>query len=206
MVDVSDFRLILANALVSGAIKPGEITLDLEQRRELLRHSGAEVKEKVSRFLTDDEYSNRAAVVDEWLAKLPAAGDAERGKAVYARQCAQCHRAGGSGFEVGPDLAGQSHRSVEDLLCHIVDPDMAIHPNYAAFVAETTDGQKHAGLLVRSGATVVLRQAMGVEVEVPRAKLKSLQSTGRSLMPAGQEAAFTPQEMRDLIAFLQRRE
>jgi putative membrane-bound dehydrogenase-like protein len=206
MVDVGDFRLILANALVSGAIKPGEITLDLEQRRELLRHSGAEVKEKVSRFLTDDEYSNRGAVVDEWLAKLPAAGDAERGKAVYARQCAQCHRAGGSGFEVGPDLAGQSHRSVEDLLCHIVDPDMAIHPNYAAFLAETTDGEKHAGLLVRSGATVVLRQAMGVQVEIPREKLKSLQSTGHSLMPAGQEAAFTPQEMRDLIAFLQRRD
>ncbi len=207
MVDRREFRLILADALVSGAIKAGEISLDLEQRRELLRHSGAEIKAKASRFLTDDEYSNRAALVDAWLAKLPATGDAVRGLAAFTRQCAQCHRAGGMGHEVGPDLAAQSHRSVEDLLTHILDPDAAINPNYAAFTAETTDGQKHAGILVRSsGVNIVLRQAMGLQVEIPRAKVKSLQSTGHSLMPAGQEALFTPQEMRDLIAFLQKRD
>ncbi len=207
MVNRREFRLILANGLVSGTIKAGEISLDLEQRRELLRHSGAEIRDKVSKFLTDDEYSNRAAVVDAWLVKLPAAGNATRGLAVFTRQCAQCHRAGGMGHEVGPDLAAQSHRSVEDLLTHILDPDAAINPNYAAFTAETTDGQKQAGILVRSsGANIVLRQAMGLQVEIPRAKVKSLQSTGHSLMPAGQEALFTPQEMRDLIAFLQKRE
>ncbi len=207
MVERGEYRASLADALVSGAIKAGEISLDLEQRREMLRHSGAEIKAKVSRFLTDDEYSNRAAVVDAWLAKLPDTGDATRGLAVFTRQCAQCHRAGGMGHEVGPDLAAQSHRSVEDLLTHILDPDAAINPNYAAFVAETTDGQKQAGILVSSsGANIVLRQAMGLQVEIPRAKVKSLQSTGHSLMPAGQEALFTPQEMRDLIAFLQKRE
>jgi putative membrane-bound dehydrogenase-like protein len=206
MVDESTFRLVLADAFVSGAIRPGEINLDLEQRRTLLRHSGAEVREKVSRFLTDDEYSNRAALVDQWLEKLPATGDAARGKEAFTKLCIQCHRVGGSGYEVGPDLTAQSHRSVEDLLCHILDPDMAINPNYAAFIAETTDGEKHAGILVSSGANVVLRQAMGVKVEIPRANLKSLQSTGHSLMPAGMEATYTPQEMRDLIAFLQKRE
>ena len=206
LVDRREFRPALADALVSGAIKPGEINLDLEQRRTLLRHSGADIKEKVSKFLTDDEYSNRAALVDEWLAKLPATGDAAKGKVAYQKLCFQCHRAGGIGHEVGPDLAAQSHRSVEDLLTHILDPDAAINPNYAAFTAETTDGQKHAGILVSSsGANIVLLQAMGLKVELPRAKVKSLQSTGHSLMPAGVEAAYTPQEMRDLIAFLQQR-
>ena len=207
MVDRREYRPSLANALASGNILAGEITLDLEQRRELLRHSGDEIRDKVSRFLTDDEYSNRAAVVDAWFAKLPDTGDATRGLAAFTKQCAQCHRAGGTGHEVGPDLAAQSHRSVEDLLTHILDPDAAINPNYAAFIAETTDGQKQAGILVSSsGANIVLRQAMGLQVEIPRAKVKSLQSTGHSLMPAGQEALFTPQEMRDLIAFLQKRE
>lgn len=207
MVDRREFRPALADALVSGAIKAGEINLDLEQRRTLLRHSGDEIKNKISQFLTDDEYSNRAALVDEWLTKLPAAGDAARGKVAFQKQCFQCHRAGGIGHEVGPDLAAQSHRSVEDLLTHILDPDAAINPNYAAFTAETSDGQKHAGILVSSsGANILLLQAMGVKVELPKEKVKSLQSTGRSLMPAGMEALYSPQEMRDLIAFLQQRE
>jgi putative membrane-bound dehydrogenase-like protein len=207
MVDRREFRPALADALVSGAIKAGEINLDLEQRRTLLRHSGEEIKNKVSKFLTDDEYSNRAALVDEWLTKLPVAGDAARGKVAYQKLCFQCHRADGIGHEVGPDLAAQSHRSVEDLLTHILDPDAAINPNYAAFLAETDDGQKHTGILVSSsGANIVLRQAMGLKVELPRAKVKKLESTGHSLMPAGMEAAYTPQEMRDLIAFLQQRE
>ena len=96
---------------------------------------------------------------------------------------------------------------MEDLLTHILDPDAAINPNYAAFIAETTTGEKHAGILVSSsGANIVLLQALGLKVELPRDKVKSLQSTGHSLMPAGMEAAYTPQEMRDLIAFLQQRE
>jgi putative heme-binding domain-containing protein len=206
MVDRKEFRPALADALVSGVIKPGEITLDLEQRRELLRHSGDEIREKVSKFLTDDEYSNRAAVVDQWLAKLPATGDPANGKLAFQKLCFQCHRIGDLGHEVGPDLAAQSHRSVEDLLTHILDPDAAINPNYAAFLAETTDGQKHIGILISSsGANIVLRQPMALKVEIPREKLKSLQSTGHSLMPAGLEAAYTPQEMRDLIAFLQQK-
>jgi hypothetical protein len=38
---------------------------------------------------------------------------------------------------------------------------------------------------------------------VPRAAIKSLTSTGRSLMPQGFEGAIPPQEMRDLISFIQ---
>jgi putative membrane-bound dehydrogenase-like protein len=198
--------LVLAEALVSGAIKPGELNLDLEQRRTLLRDSGAVVRRMVSKFLTDDEYSNRAALVDQWLPKLPATGDPAKGKTAFQKLCFQCHRAGDVGHEVGPALAAQSHRSVEDLLTHILDPDAAINPNYAAYLAETTDGQKHTGILVSSsGPNVVLLQAMAVKTEIPRAKIKSLQSTGHSLMPAGMETAYTPQEMRDLIAFLQQR-
>lgn len=202
-IDRREWRPLLAGALESGAIATGELNPDLEQRRTLLRHSGRELGQRFAKFYTDDEYSNRRAVVDEWLAKLPAKGDAAKGRLVFTTHCAQCHKAGGEGHNVGPDLTAQAHRSVEDLLSHILDPDMALNPNYAAMLAETTDGQRHTGILVRSGASIVLRQAMGVEVELPRDRVKSLTSTGHSLMPAGLEAALTPEQLRDLIAFLQ---
>jgi len=42
-------------------------------------------------------------------------------------------------------------------------------------------------------------------VVIPRARLQRLASAGISLMPEGLEAGLTPQQLRDLIAFLQQR-
>ena len=204
MVDRRAFRESLARAIAAGTIRTGEILLDLEQRRTLLRHSGVDIRRLLSPFLSDDDYGNRAAVVDRWLDLLPASGDPERGRSAFQKLCFQCHRTGDIGHAVGPDLAAQRHRSVEDLLTHILDPDAAINPNYAAVTVETADGSRHTGILVSStGETVVLRQAMGAAVNLPRSDVRSITGTGRSLMPAGMESAFSPREMRDLIAFLQ---
>jgi putative membrane-bound dehydrogenase-like protein len=204
MVDRRDFREPLARAIADGTIRTGEILLDLEQRRTLLRHSGSAIRRLLAPFLNDDDYGNRAAIVDQWLDRLPASGDPQRGRTAFQKLCFQCHRAGEIGHAVGPDLAAQGHRSVEDLLTHILDPDAAINPNYAAVTVETGDGSRHTGILVSStGATVVLRQAMGATVSLPRADVRSITGTERSFMPAGMESAFSPQEMRDLIAFLQ---
>ena len=52
-------------------------------------------------------------------------------------------------IKVGPDLNGLSHRSVEDLLSHIIDPNMAINPNYVSCVVETIDNTVQADYSVR---------------------------------------------------------
>jgi hypothetical protein len=44
-----------------------------------------------------------------------------------------------------------------------------------------------------------------VEQNVARAEVKSLKSTGMSLMPEGLEAVIGPQQMADLMAFLLQR-
>jgi hypothetical protein len=40
---------------------------------------------------------------------------------------------------------------------------------------------------------------------VPRTEVKSVESTGQSLMPVGLEGAISKEEMVDLIAFLKKR-
>jgi putative heme-binding domain-containing protein len=141
--------------------------------------------------------------VEEWMAKLPASGDAVRGSKVFSEICARCHRLGNAGRRVGPDLAGSAHRGVEDLLSNILDPNMALNPAFAAFEVERRDGETVLGLLAsQSAESVVLLQADEQRVTVPRTQIKAIQSTGRSLMPEGLETGRTPQELRDLIAFL----
>lgn len=204
MVERKTLHEALLAAVESAKIKVGELNYDLEQRRRLLRQSAPDIRARAGKFWSDEEYSNRRAVVDEWLAKLPAEGDAAKGRVVFEAVCARCHRVGDLGSRVGPELAGSAHRSVEDLLSNILDPNMAMNPLFVAYAAETVDGETETGLLATQTAdSVVLLQAAGREVVVPRTKLKSLKSTGMSLMPEGLEAGRTPQEMRDLIAYIQ---
>jgi putative heme-binding domain-containing protein len=194
----------LVAALEQGRLKLGELNLDLEQRRRLLRDASPDVRRRAARFIGDEEYSNRKAVVSEWLGRLPEKGDATRGRAVFMSACSSCHRCADLGQKVGPELSGVAHRSVEDLLGNILDPNMAINPGFVAYVAETRDGESHVGLLSHEGPdSVTLLQAAAQTVVIPRRDIVRMESTGASLMPEGLESGRSPQELRDLIAFLQ---
>ena len=60
-----------------------------------------------------------------------------------------------------------------------------------------------AGMIAaESGNSLTLVGVDGSEQVVLRSDLKSLESTGRSLMPDGLEAAITPAAMADLVMFL----
>jgi len=200
------FHEVLLDALEQGRIQLGELNLDLEQRRRLMRESSAPIMARAAKLIGDEEYSNRKKLVEDWLTKLPAAGDASRGRAPFEKICAQCHSLDGLGHAVGPDLTALAHRSVEDLLSNILDPNMAIHPNYVSYTAETIRGDIESGILQSESAdTVVLLQAQERKITLPRSQLKRLESSGLSLMPEGLETGLTPAELRDLIAFIQQR-
>lgn len=201
-----NYHSFLLDAIETGQIRLGELNLDLEQRRRLLRDTSPETKARAARLFGDEEYSNRKALVTEWLAKLPATGESARGRAVFEKVCASCHVLDGVGSAVGPDMAAARHRSVEDLLSNILDPNMAINPNYLAYHVETEDGELETGLLQsESSDTITLLQAQGRTLVLPRRKIKRLESSGLSLMPEGLEAGLEPADMRGLIAFLQAR-
>jgi putative membrane-bound dehydrogenase-like protein len=201
------FHEVLIDAIEQKRITLGELNLDLEQRRRLMRESSPDIMARAAKLMGDEEYSNRKTVVEEWLRKLPPSGDAVRGRVVFEKTCAQCHALAGIGQQVGPDLGALAHRSVEDLLSNILDPNMAINPAYVSFTAETDTGEIETGIMESESAeTVVLRQALGKKVALPRRQIKRLQSSGVSLMPEGLEAGLSPQDLRDLIAFLQQRQ
>jgi len=198
------FHEALLDGLESGAVQVGELNLDLEHRRMLLRRAAPDIRARSAKFTSDEEYSNRKSTVDDWLARLPATGDPSRGRPHFERVCAQCHRVSEIGFRVGPDLTGMHHRSVEDLLSNILDPNMAMNPAYVAFTAELDDGESETGIpIAESTEAVTLIQAGERRVTLPRNRLKRFQSDGKSLMPDGLEAGLSAADLRDLIAFLQ---
>ncbi len=204
LVGKRDYHDPLLVAIEDGRIQVGELNLDLEDRRRLLRWSAADIQERAGKFLSDGEYGNRQAKVEEWLTRLPKDGDAAGGKEVFKTACAQCHKVRELGNEVGPNLTGVSHRSVEDLISNILDPNMAINPNYVSVSVETKDGELHTGILTaETPDAITLLQAQGIRTTINRDQIQRFESTGTSLMPEGLEAGLTPEQLRDLVAFLQ---
>ena len=196
----------LLDAIENGGIGLGELNLDLEQRRSLLRWSSPDVAARAAGLVGDEEYANRRPLVAEWLARMPAEGDPAVGREVFRERCGSCHVAHGIGHRVGPDLEALSHRSVEDLASHVLDPNMAINPGYVSCVLELEDGRSLTGLLAIDGtAAVTILQPEGRQVTVPRTDIADLRMLRTSLMPEGLEQLLTPADLRAVIAFIQAR-
>ncbi|MFM1903098.1 MAG: hypothetical protein RLZZ440_998 [Planctomycetota bacterium] len=196
----------LLGAIESGGISLGELNLDLEQRRALLNRTKPDLAARAARLLGDEEYANRRPLVAEWLARMPAEGNPDEGRAVFQERCGSCHVAHGIGHRVGPDLEALAHRSVEDLVSHVLDPNMAINPGYVSCVIEQEDGRCVAGLLAIDGAdAVTLLQPEAKRVTVPRAEIADLRLLSTSLMPEGLEQLLTPAQLRSVITFIQAR-
>ena len=130
-------------------------------------------------------------------------GDAARGKIVFTERCATCHRAGGAGTAVGPDLASVGTHPSSQILFDIVEPNAAVIPNFQLYTIEANDGEMLAGIVAaQSDTSITLRRAAGEESTILRRNIKTLTNTKTSLMPPGLLGGLTPQQVADLITFI----
>jgi putative heme-binding domain-containing protein len=118
--------------------------------------------------------------------------------------CYGCHRAAGTGGQVGPDLSQIGRfRSRAELLESIVFPSLVIAPEYRSYRISTKSGKLVTGLIVREGADAIhLRTPDLAEVRIARGDLEEMEPSNLSLMPDGLDKILTRQELRDLLEFL----
>jgi putative heme-binding domain-containing protein len=128
-------------------------------------------------------------------------GDVTRGREVFAAQCGICHVHEGEGKAIGPDLTGMGAHGIEKLLGVVLDPNAEIDPSFIEYIAETLDGRLSTGILVRETSDGIVLRNTGGDVEIARADLAELRSSGLSLMPEGLES-MGEADLRDLLAFL----
>ena len=85
----------------------------------------------------------------------------------------------------------------------MLDPNRAVEDRYVYYTASTHDGRALARMVTgEAGSSLTLVGLDGVEQTILRSEIRSLASSGRSLMPEGLEGAIDEQAMSDLIAFL----
>lgn len=201
MVRQQDRLLLLLGEIEKGKIKPGDI--DAVRARQLVAHPNADVRAKAIKVLKASLPADRQKVIDEYKASLKLDGDTRRGKEVFRKHCATCHRVGDVGVDVGADISDTRTKTPEMLLTDILNPNAAIDSNYVNYVVSTKSGKTLTGIIAtETASSITLKRAENQTDVVLRQDIEEITSSGVSLMPEGQEKNVSVAEMADLIAFL----
>ena len=192
---------MLLTRIESREIAVGE--LDSTMRSRLLATTDAALRSEWEAALAAVTNSDREQVVQQYRSALTLPGDAERGGKVFGQRCANCHRLGQVGFEVGPNLASITDKSPKSLLANILDPSNSVEARYIAYNVLTTDGASHSGLLVtETGSSMTLLANDGKTETLLRNEIEEIRASGKSLMPEGLEKEMSPQDVADVIELL----
>ena len=191
------------------AVEAGDLRFDmlaLDQRTALAAHPDRNLSARAKRLLAQGgglPDPNRQKVIDELKAAAHTSGDVANGKKLFVQHCAKCHKHGGEGQQIGPDLTGMAAHPKEEMLVAVLDPSRSVEGNFRAYTAETADGRVITGLLASETKTSVeLIDAENKRHAIQRDALDALKESSKSLMPEGFEKQVKPQELADLLEFL----
>jgi putative heme-binding domain-containing protein len=214
LIGVLASRPRFAKALLTAVAEEKILKTDLTASvaRQIHEYGDAEIDELLRQTwgeFRDSPAEKKAAVaaLKQTLTKSTlAAADKSAGRALFAKTCANCHKFYGEGQTVGPDLTGANRDNLDYLLENIVDPSAVVSADFRMSVLVLDDGRVLNGLvLAETDATLTLRTATET-VTVDRGDVEERRIVPLSLMPENQLQTMTPDQVRDLIGYLQTRE
>jgi putative heme-binding domain-containing protein len=142
----------------------------------------------------------------EWAKLVQERGNAARGERIYhsaTMTCVQCHAIGGAGGKLGPDMSTLGASAPLDYVVEsVLNPAAKVKEGYHGVSYTLTDGGAVVGVPFEENAqNVRIRMPGGIEMDVPKAKIKSNEVIG-SLMPAGLVEGLSEEDKINLFAFL----
>jgi putative heme-binding domain-containing protein len=196
----------LLQAVHRGEIDPASIPT--EELRHVAVHEDAALNALVRKYWgnvgvgTPEE---KLAVMRRFSNDLRAGtGDHERGRHLFVKHCGTCHKMKGEGGGIAPDLTTANRHDRAALLANVVDPSAVIRREFLRYVIETDNGQIVAGLLAdQDPASVTLVDERNQRTRISRDQIASMTESNTSLMPERILDHLTPQERRDLFAYLE---
>jgi putative heme-binding domain-containing protein len=138
-------------------------------------------------------------------------GNAEKGKALFFDSsndwhCGACHKIGGAGASVGPELNGVRSKTTKDLFIDIVLPSAHLSPDWLFLSITTKSGERIQGVKSEESSTHIKLYDIGslpaVLRNLPKEQIQKLDVQSRSAMPAKYGEMYTVKQLLDIIAFL----
>ncbi len=195
--------LAMLDRLESGAISTR--VFDASQMQSLRAIKDPLIATRLTKVLAASINSNRQKVIEDYtqqLMSIQVDEHANRGKAIFGKNCAACHRLDSVGTVVGPDISDSRVQAYDKLLVSILDPNRSIDANYFRYLARTEDGKVVEGVMKDSNASTITLQNQNGSTILERSIIEELKSSGTSLMPEGIEAQIPASDMADLLWYI----
>ena len=169
--------------------------------------------------MTEEEIWQVITYIRSVQVKAPAqpAGNAAHGKELFygSAGCSTCHMIQGRGGRLGPDLSTTgSARSTDYLVESVRNPSKRLaqgiseamkefSQEYETVKVETADGQKFLGVVLNEDQFTLQMMDTRENLHLlEKDKLKSMEKTRDSLMPAYDQKTLSDKDLQDVIAFL----
>ena len=197
------FALEIVKGLKNASIKKEEIPAYVARSLKiLLGNSFTKVYGDIQQVSQD-----KTKLMAKYKSKLKspafAKADASKGRAVFQKACAACHKLYGNGGIIGPDLTGSNRADQDYILLNIIDPSFDMPEAYRMVTVTKKDGQILTGNIIEEDQQKVVVSMVGAKTVVSKADIKSRVVSKVSMMPEGLLNTLNDKEYLDLIKYLQ---
>ncbi|MFT6792489.1 MAG: putative membrane-bound dehydrogenase-like protein [Rubritalea sp.] len=165
----------------------------------LLNHKNAEIQSLAQTYLTKKKSTYDVAAI------LKIKGDPARGKSLFDGRaiCASCHNVSGKGGEIGPELTAINTKfNQESLLDAIINPSSGILIGYESVSIILNNGKKIDGTLLSNKDPLIVQNALGQKVELPKSEIKTQVISKKSIMPEAAAIGLKQQDLADILSYL----
>jgi quinoprotein glucose dehydrogenase len=173
----------------------------------LRKHEGAESRKLLASIEEDANRGSTAINPAEIRSKLNQ-GNPWAGLGVFFREssrCSSCHKVEGRGTDFGPSLtSGASHFTADTLVEAILNPSKEIANAHETTRVTLKDGRAFIGIVeAKDPKSLTIREPEGRAVKIATELIAETSIEPTSLMPSTVALDLTPDELTDLVAFLQ---
>jgi putative heme-binding domain-containing protein len=149
---------------------------------------------------------DRVALIADYKRRLTPdvmkAANRPRGRLVFQRTCASCHKLFDDGKSIGPELTGSQRRNLDYLLTNLLDPNAIIGRDYRLTVVVTDGGRVLTGIVRQEDNQTLTLQTANDRVTIPKDEIDVRKLSPLSMMPEGMLRKLNTDEVRDLLAYL----
>jgi putative membrane-bound dehydrogenase-like protein len=200
------FAAGLLDQIAAGQIPRNDLTPF--QARQIRSFNDAKLTARLTETWGElrDSPRDKQELMDRLKGELqPAAiagADASAGRALFVKNCANCHRLFGSGGEIGPDLTGANRKNLDYILQNVVDPSAVVNKDFLMTTFNLADGRVVNGIVTSENEETLVVQSAQQKMTLLKSDVEAREPSKLSLMPDGVLQTLQPEQIRNLVAYL----